>query len=439
MISKRRSILLWRVACASFLLLGLVIIGAMFLQRATHEPDLMSLRPNTQSNIVTTSFSSFHCQGGSQSFDGWRLQHTAGSFPSANDASIRVCMLRNVCWHNDTLWFYENQRNPLPSRARMTAFNSNLVHPGYLSGGWAPTVVFEARPIYYEYVNNQTFFLSFRSFDDNFAHLMIDVLLPVFTAATVFDVPMSQAQLLNFGCRRYSGAFSSIWQPNSTNPLNGRLRAQDCQDNYRKYAPIVLGRPAVDLQDDWSHRSVCMDKLIVGQSRAYGLASLDLQRSVTLRTAQKAIAKNVGIDLQKEARLQTHSILVLLKVPAWTKPMWLSLCDDVKAATLNVSSNTPVTCIDPVPMAVEAQVHAARKASVIIAEHGTVSYGALYSREGASLICIGSDKELKDPQVFLFGAHLNTYYMVAEEKKDLSMYIQLALAAAAQQLGLNTM
>ena len=373
-------------------------------------------------------YSSFFCQGGSQTFDGWTLQHTAKTYPMANHVSSRVCMLSNVCWRTGEIDFFENPNASIPGRARLSSFKPGLVVPGYLSQPWLPAIIHTPRPTNAVFLTNATFFLSHHSFDDNFGHLLNDVVFPVITAAHVFNIPISDAQILNFGCSVLPQVWPDLWQNTTLNPLSGKRRIDDCMINYAQYVPLVLGSHAIHLDTEWINTTVCMKKVIVGHSKAYGLAAIDLQRAVTLRTAQELIAKHAGVSAREPITRQ--KIIVLTKRPAFSKPAWPSLCDDVRFAAASLDNNANITCLDPVEVPLIEQVRIAASATVFVAEHGTISYGALYAQHGACLLSIGSTREIKEPQVLLFASHIRTYYMTIEAKSELASYIRLCLMAA---------
>ena len=113
---------------------------------------------------------------------------------------------------------------------------------------------------------------------------------------------------------------------------------------------------------------------------------------------------------------------LLIPIPGFNKdfgPGWPTLCDDVRELIGNLSTLPTVKCIDPSSQSILAQVIDAQEASIIVAEHGTLSYSALYARDGTILITIGSELHLKEPHVLSFITYLHVFYMVYERKNDL--------------------
>ena len=94
-----------------------------------------------------------------------------------------------------------------------------------------------------------------------------------------------------------------------------------------------------------------------------------------------------------------------------------------------------VQCRDPSALSLQAQVRAVSKASVITAHHGTVSYIALFAREGAVLVTVGGIKPLKDATVHLWATHIIVFYLhVAWVPAELAGMLLLAQCRAAHSL-----
>ena len=210
----------------------------------------------------------------------------------------------------------------------------------------------------------------------------------------------------------------------------------------------MLGHEAIDLYlhflKDGSDNGkiVCFRNAIIGQASAFSLASLDLQRSTLVRRARDNMVNR--LNLTDIPRPNSHRILVLLKTAGFTGVSNVSdLCSSVKLALSSIQRErggggggvvgdiVEMTCSVPSEQSVHDQVSASRRASVVVAEHGTVSYGALYTHDGAVLISIGSREILKEPQILLYTAIFQTFYMVHEEMTDLDRYLAMAMDTTA--------
>ncbi len=178
----------------------------------------------------------------------------------------------------------------------------------------------------------------------------------------------------------------------------------------------------------------------MGQSSAFSLESLDLHRSVLIRKARDNIINHLNLAHIPRPRVQR--ILVPMKSLGFQGyPNISNLCELVYESAARISQlryfDIEVVCSLPVNQTVSEQVNDSRRATVIVAEHGTVSYASLYTHDGAVLVSIGSRDILKEPQVLLFTAIFQTFYMVYEEISDLDRYVIMALDIAARNFGIE--
>ena len=90
-------------------------------------------------------------------------------------------------------------------------------------------------------------------------------------------------------------------------------------------------------------------------------------------------------------------------------------------------------CVDPSTQSILAQVIDAQEATIIVAEHGTLSYAALWARDETILITIGSELHIKEPHVLPFVTYLHVFYMVYEHKNDLEGLVHHAFQLLIQK------
>ena len=89
-------------------------------------------------------------------------------------------------------------------------------------------------------------------------------------------------------------------------------------------------------------------------------------------------------------------------------------------------------------MTLEEEVEASLRSSVIVAEHGTVSYTALYGHDGLVLLSVGRREQVKDAQINLYATHYETYYFPVEEKETLfEGMLRFTLSKAASNFGFD--
>ena len=262
---------------------------------------------------------------------------------------------------------------------------------------------------------------------------MHDDLFPALTAMRLYNIDASRGQLLYNGCQRLNGInpyqCEYCADPYDKETCIGcKTRTETCNENYNNYGKLVLGHDPINIFESWFGSNFCMKTLIVGQSQPLSLHYLDYQRTTSIQQGRDNILKNLGLEATSTKPVTSLTILVLMtgrginrgrKGKGWYKMDWPTLCDDVRELIGNLSTLPTVKCIDPSSQSILAQVIDAQEASIIVAEHGTLSYSALYARDGTILITIGSELHLKEPHVLSFITYLHVFYMVYERKNDL--------------------
>jgi hypothetical protein len=348
-----------------------------------------------------------------------KLYLSPQGFPVADAIRNRVCKLSDVCIINKKFVYYES-KDVHPS-LRIAAFRGALVKSGYVGDIWAPLISNEPLPSDLEYDSKFIYFYTSNSFDDNFAHLLIDDLFPVLAACNVFNLPTSKVKLIHNSCKNQQWGDKDLCVYNRT-----KTRKQVCFENMDTYSPLVLGSRALDLNDI---DNKCFKELVVGHSSAFSLQAIDLERAITLRSARDAIARNSGTAWG--SRPTQNRIFVLLKRTGYQGPPDIAtLCEDVERVTKEIDASVEIYCVDPLTISVVEQIAEARKSTVVIAEHGTTSYSILFAHDGAVLLSIGSTESLKESQVMLFATHFETIYLARENYIWLKDYVKQALKKA---------
>ena len=278
-------------------------------------------------------------------------------------------------------------------------------------------------------------------------HLLHDDLFPAMTAMRLYNINVSRGQLLYNGCQRLEGI--SPYQceycadPYRKETCTGcKTRTQSCNENYHNYGKLVLGHDPINLFEKWIGSNFCMKTLIVGQSQPLSLHYLDYHRTTSIRQGRDNVLQNLGLKVTSTKPITTLMILVLIsgrginggsKGKGWYKMDWPTLCDDVSALISNLSAIPIVKCVDPSTQSILAQVIDAQEASIIVAEHGTLSYAALWARDETILITIGSELHIKEPHVLPFVTYLHVFYMVYEHKNDLEGLVHHAFQLLIQK------
>ena len=383
-------------------------------------------------------YSSFRCMGGSQTFPGMDLHHSLHVYqgwPEANINLNRVCLFENICWLDDQFVFFEDPalKSTTPAFLWPDAFAEEMLSTGQNPLLWSPGTRLSPLPQRLPLLSNVTFMLNGNSNSDNFAHLLVDDLIPSLAALSLFGLPLDSGQLLSqYGCRESM----AYYKPDDLNPITHRSRSEVCRENFDQYTPLILGRRVVDLTDEWKGRTVCVTQLIAGQSSLFSLRTLDVERGLSLRTARDLIVERLGLG--SVPRPAIHNVMVLLKQPSFDSPTWSALCEDTRALVQAINPAIAIRCFNPVTQTIEEQVRESLQSSLIVTEHGATSYGALYGHDGVVLLSIATRKEVKDTHIHLYASHYETYYFASEDKKTtFKGMLHFTLAKSAANFGFD--
>uniref|UniRef100_A0A7S4H8J2 Uncharacterized protein n=1 Tax=Guillardia theta TaxID=55529 RepID=A0A7S4H8J2_GUITH len=157
-------------------------------------------------------------------------------------------------------------------------------------------------------------------------------------------------------------------------------------------------------------------------------------RSSVLRVFRDYTYRQLGLKLPqletKEAGAwRVPSLLACYKVArgAMNPPHWPSACEDVRVILAQFSTPIDSTCINPASLPLTGQVQAVKQATTILSEHGTVSYVALFARDGLPLVVVGKPP-MKEAHVLLQMTHVYTVYVdVAEGQEGIKAALLVVL------------
>lgn len=348
-----------------------------------------------------------------------------------------MCLFENVCWMDDHFEIFEDPalKAATPEFMWPDAFGDAMLSLGHIPHFWAPESRAGPAPKGASWIGNETFLLNANSHSDNFGHVLFDDLIPALTALALLDLPLDNGRLLSqYGCRRPMPSYD----PDGDNPYVHRPRKDVCLENFALYTPLVLGRPMVDLEREWKGQTVCMKRLVASHSSVFSLRSLDVQRGTSLRHARDFIVEKLGLTAMN--RPAFHDVMVLVKKPGFLGPPTSpTLCEDTKRLLQDIDHRIPVRCFDPVSQTINEQVNESLKSSLIVAEHGTISYAALYGHTGVVLLSMATRDVVKEVQVNLYATHYDTYYFAVEDME--SQYegmLRFGLAKAAANFGFES-
>jgi hypothetical protein len=390
-----------------------------------------------QTDSDNGKYSSFQCIGGSQSLDSKSMTQAAMQKFPVNDAEHRTCLFRNVCLVDGDLTFYISaNKNAYLSEMKdylPEGFdNGNMIHTGHLRGFTMPIKsVVGAIPKDFGYHHSKIAFLDANSWSFNYGHYFIDNVIPTFAAAKLFNIPFTGTQqIMETNCR----LFSTLEEAFS-------YRKVDYNHSLGTYQTACLGR----FDKLWVHffdnapiyadalkkdsKTMCFKRLIAGQGSTFGLKSIDLTRGVILREFRDYVLKRLPMALPPQENL----VLVGLRVQGSAGGAMIdNLCDQVKQA-VSVSpydDKYTVECFVPSELGLYDEICAVQRAKVIISVHGTISYMALFTRDGTQQISIANPTELKENQILLYATHFHTLYLTWNRLKQLPALLEHSLSQA---------
>ncbi len=383
---------------------------------------------------VSSNYSSFQCTGGSQDFQGWKLQHLPASFPTADDIRFRVCILHDVCWIKKELHYFESPSEQLlPHRFKMAGLasqnvkpapqhdylgggSSQFVVPGYLGGSLALRVAQASVPrdVGYDLRSNIHLFDA-HSWSDNIGHLLFDNLMPQFIALEMFDLAMhwSSSQL---------SVLTDCHLPLPVNnPYWNKPRKSVCMDLYTLFATLLFGsEPRWLLKSD----DICFRNVIVGQSSAFSLYSMQISRSSSVRSFRDHVLFRLGLQGLAPG---LPEIVIPLKTPGLNEKdsRWKDLCSYVGAVVRRADSERqlPVVCYVPVDVSFQDSVKIAQNAVIFVAEQGTISYNGIWCRDGTLLVSIADKRGMKEAHTLLSMTHVKTLFVSYDNPKDLDFVL----------------
>lgn len=149
-------------------------------------PTLTELHKETNKEI----YSRYQCAGGGNSqnmhIHNWTINHMQyQSFP-CNDPRFRVCLFENICRIKEKLVFFQDQT----ASAEDSDFLpwKGMVHLGYLNEKFEISVEFNRLPEALMFHPTNLFSFQSPSFSNDLGHLLIDDVMPIFTALDMFDI-----------------------------------------------------------------------------------------------------------------------------------------------------------------------------------------------------------------------------------------------------------
>ena len=389
-------------------------------------------------------YSSFTCTAGSQAFQlPWHV--FTHNFKEPSWVGHRMCVARDVCVVGGTPTFYTDAaaeaRTPPALRLGALAGAGFLYRGAYAAGVGAalqPAVVAGPRPPHLPYAPPGRLYLaSALNNAQNYAHLLLDTVLPAYSAADFYGLGVEDVQ--HVGLNTCDSFENSGWVGKGS----GASHAAACYANFDKwYAPLM---PHAYL--DGGARDACYGALVLGHEAVFASASFgahfDRARAARALAARAAAhAAGAGFPI---APPHPAAVLVLLQHnPVNAPSAFPDLCALVQGAAANASGGAAggaenVRCSTPGAQSVAEQVADAGSAGVLVCEHGSTCYAALFCARGAGVVVLvpSGAKAAKEGHVLLFLPDVAVYYLGEGEARGggLAGALELALRGAAGRMG----
>lgn len=169
-----------------------------------------------------------------------------------------------------------------------------------------------------------------------------------------------------------------------------------------------------------SNDKICFKNLIVGHENVFSQENFELARAGFIRRFRDRIVKRAGLTPKlRKTRSEKQTIVVLTKdndsLLYKSSYLALRLCNMVTVYTAAILPPPEVICISNIStMSFQSQLELSLNATLVISEHGTLSYFNIFVRTGTVAIVIAplqDDFGIKDPHIFLHLTHVQIFYL----------------------------
>ncbi len=381
-------------------------------------------------------FSSFECTAGSQVFS-FPLQATqVPIFPAADAIIMRTCLLRDVCFIGGRLTYFADPEleAALPAGFSLKDFAGALALDGYLQakfgklgGPSAPALEFGPRPAQLPFFSGSAatvHALGSLSFAQNWGHMLIDTILPVYAAAQAWGFAVPDVQLLSLDhCdTMLTAGFEGY--------------SELCFKNLQRWVEPLFAHPFLAPPH---YHDTCFRQVLVGHNGGLSLIGMYLHRAQAARAARLQLHASLGVA--PEPLISAHQIVVLTKAQESTPVGLPDLCALTQGWAAALRPAPPVHCILPAALSPKEQLLAISNATVTLSENGSTGYLSLFQRPGSSFIALltAEGEAAKEVQVFLYETDVQVFYHTAPAMRDMGEgpgMLLLALERAGKRLGL---
>jgi hypothetical protein len=378
-------------------------------------------------------YTSFTCTGGAQAFEKpWHVFTT--HYPPPDSPIYRMCLVRDVCVVGGVPTFYvdpvEEARTPPPLRAEALSlfrgpYEASLVQPG------APAIVRGPIPAHLPYApRDRLWSLTTLNNAQNYAHVLLDTILPAFALADFFGVAVEDVQhALLTNCNTFANAH---WVSKGS----GASFSAQCWANFEKWYGLLL--PHAPRDAGAAGGDACYGAAVLGEAGPFSIALFGghFSRAAAARAMRRRALAAVGLPAHGAPPPARHRLLVLRISAAGGAPALPELCARVRAG----AGGRDVACATPGELGVREQLEALAAATVVVCEHGSTSYAALFMPPGASIVAVvpAAAPDAKEGMVLLFLPDVNAFYLPQERFErdaELAGALELAVKRAGERMG----
>jgi len=359
----------------------------------------------------------------------------------------RLCLLHDVCVVDGEVTFYVDPKADalLPASMRLSAFSSGLLYKGAYEATVAkaevPRVVSGPRPPSASYASprDRLYLLNSLNNAQNYAHLLLDTILPAFSVALFYDLEIQDLQ--------HAGLSTCDTFPNSNWVLKGEKSASfsaACWGNFEKWYDVIMPHPFLNAATGLpaesgsaggkhaaaQHQPICYANAVMGHDSMFSTALFAghmsraaPSRAIRERAFRFFFGKPPPMELPPSSSTKKQVALVLTSMRPTSEDSGVSasLCKRTKEAVLPTWQGTAdVLCMAPATMALKEQLLHLSNAAMVISEHGSTGYAGLFMTPGATLILVTpkGEKVAKEGHVLLFLPDIHTLYLTEKEVED---------------------
>lgn len=210
---------------------------------------------------------------------------------------------------------------------------------------------------------------------------------------------------------------------NSTDTLKHNQQ-ENCLSKYNSVYKYIFDNDFKTITSN--NDSICFKNLIIGQEHVFSQASFELARGIFIRKFRNRVIERANLTHLLSSKSENHKIIVLTKdsssVLFKSEALSKDLCNLVRKISSTVSPTPELICLSNLSaLPFRKQLEYSLSATIVVTEHGTLSYFILFVRTGTVAIVLApmeDDMGIKDPHIHLHMTHCQVFYLRPFDGKD---------------------